>query len=101
LDALGVLVHAHGSFTAHHKATIIQGVDMSATIDAPVELMEAIAHLRLPTRADRQLQDLMDANNNGALTDSERDELAELVEWSESISLLRARALHLLGEQPT
>ena len=73
---------------------------MSATLDAPVDLMKAIAHLRLPARANRQLQDLMDANNNGTLSDSERDVLAELVEWSESISLLRARALHLLGEQP-
>ena len=74
---------------------------MSAAIDASVELMEAISHLRLPVRADRRLQDLLDTNNNGALTDDERDELAELVEWSESISLLRARALRLFGEQTT
>ncbi|MDB5387917.1 MAG: hypothetical protein JWM11_3563 [Planctomycetaceae bacterium] len=73
---------------------------MSAMIDAPVDLLEAIAHLRLPPHADRQLQDLMDANTNGVLTDSERDDLAALVEWSESVSLLRAQALHLLGEQP-
>ena len=63
--------------------------------------MEAISQLRLPVRAVRRLQDLMDANKNGALTDDEHDELAELVEWSESISLLRARALRLLGEQAT
>lgn len=73
---------------------------MSATIDAPVDLMKAIARLRLPPQADRHLQDLMDANNNGALTELQREALAELVEWSESISLLRARALHVLGEQP-
>jgi len=70
-------------------------------IDAPVELVHAVANLRLPTLADRQLQNLMDANNDGLLTDSEREQLAELVEWSESISLLRARALHLLGERPS
>ena len=42
----------------------------------------------------------MDANNNGTLTVAEREQLASLVEWSESLSLLRARALRLLGEQP-
>ena len=73
---------------------------MSAMIEAPLDLMEAVAHLRLPPRADRQLQELMNANNNGALTDLERDQLAALVEWSETVSLLRARALHILGEQP-
>lgn len=73
---------------------------MSAMIEAPVDLMEAVAHLRLPPHLDRQLQDLMDANNNGTLSESEREQLANLAEWSESISLLRARALHLLGEHP-
>ena len=73
---------------------------MSAMIEAPMDLMEAVAHLRLPPHADRQLQELMNANNNGALTDWERDQLAALVEWSETVSLLRARALHILGEQP-
>ncbi len=73
---------------------------MSVMIEAPVDLMEAVAHLRLPPHADRQLQDLMDANNNGLLTDSEREQLADLVDWSESLSLLRAQAMHLLGEQP-
>ena len=74
---------------------------MSAMIEAPVDLMESVAHLRLPPHMDRQLQDLMDANNNGVLTDEEREQLADLVEWSETVSLMRARALHLLGEQPT
>lgn len=74
---------------------------MSAMIEAPVDLMEAVAHLRLPLHADRQLQRLMDANNNGNLTPSDREQLADLVEWSESLSLLRAQALHLLGERPS
>ena len=74
---------------------------MSAMIEAPVDLMEAVSHLRLPAHADRQLQDLMDANTNGALTASEREQLQSLVEWSESLSLLRAQALHLLGARPT
>ncbi len=74
---------------------------MSIMIDAPIELMEEVAHLRLPSLADRQLQSLMDANTNGLLTESEKQQLEELVEWSESVSLLRARAGQLLGERPS
>lgn len=69
---------------------------MSARIHVPVELVEAIAELRLPAYVDRQFQGLMDANNEGRLSDSEIDQLASLVEWTESVSLLRARALHVL-----
>ncbi len=74
---------------------------MSAMIDAPVDLMEAVAHLRLPSLADQQLQILMDAHTNGLLTETQKRQLEELVEWSESISLLRARAGQLLGECPS
>jgi len=74
---------------------------MSATVEAPVDLVESVAHLRLPPKEDARLQELMDANTNGTLTESEREQLESLVEWSESLSLLRARALRLLGEQPT
>ncbi len=42
----------------------------------------------------------MDANTNGTLTAMEREQLEAMVEWSESLSLLRARELHLLEEQP-
>ena len=73
---------------------------MSATVEAPVDLVESVAHLRLPPQEDRRLQELMDANTNGSLTAVEREQLTSLVEWSESLSLLRARALRLLGEQP-
>ena len=69
-------------------------------INAPVDLMQAVAHLRLPPHTDRQLQELMNRNTNGTLTAEEREQLKSLVEWSESLSLLRAQALHLLGEQP-
>ncbi len=74
---------------------------MSTMIDAPVDLMEAVAHLRLPALADQQLQSLMDGNTNGRLSERERQQLEELVEWSESISLLRARAGQVLGERPS
>jgi hypothetical protein len=63
-------------------------------------MVEAVAALRLPDRADRHLQALMDRNTNGALTPAEREELQALVELSESIALVRAKALHLLGRKP-
>lgn len=72
-----------------------------SVIQTPLELVEAIAALRLPPKSDRRLQELMDRNTNGLLTEAERADLEALVEWSEQISLLRARALHLLGRKPT
>jgi hypothetical protein len=42
----------------------------------------------------------MDRNNNGALTEDERQEMESLVEMSETISLLRAKAFHWLGRKP-
>jgi hypothetical protein len=60
-------------------------------------MIESVAELRLPPRSDRRLQLLMDRNTNGLLTDEERDELEALVELSESISLIRAQASHVLG----
>jgi hypothetical protein len=73
---------------------------MAAVISAPVDMVEAVAALRLPPRADRRLQELMDRNTNGVLSPGEREDLEALVELSESISLVRAKALHLLGRQP-
>ena len=69
-------------------------------IQAPLELVEAIAALRLPPKADQRLQVLMDRNTNGLLTEAERAELEALVEWSESLAPLRARALQTLGRKP-
>ena len=73
---------------------------MVAVISAPVDMVEAVAALRLPLRADRRLQDLMDRNNDGALTPGEREDLETLVELSETIAVVRAKALHLLGRKP-
>ena len=53
--------------------------------------------LRLPEQADRRLQQLMDRNNEGLLTEQERADLEALAELSEQLSLVRAEALHLLG----
>jgi len=73
---------------------------MPAVISAPLDMVEAVAALRLPSRADRRLQDLMDRNNEGALTPGEREDLETLVELSETIAVVRAKALHLLGRKP-
>ena len=73
---------------------------MNASIPAPAEWVESIGQLRLPSKTDRHLQQLMDRNNEGQLSSSERDELEALAELSERISLVRAEALQLLGREP-
>ncbi len=72
----------------------------SPTIDAPLDWVESITMLRLPEHADAHLQDLMDRNNEGQLSESERSDLAALAELSERLALVRAEALHLLGRKP-
>jgi hypothetical protein len=67
----------------------------------PLELAEAVAALRFTPKADQRLQDLMNRNTNGQLTETEREELEALVELSENISLVRAKALIFLGRKPT
>jgi len=73
---------------------------MSTVVSAPVEWVETVSDLRLPKKADRRLQRLMDRNNEGQLTQAEHTELEALVEISETLSLVRAEALHLLGRRP-
>jgi len=69
-------------------------------ISAPVDWVESVSQLRLPRRADSRLQDLMDRNNEGTLTENERGELESLVELSEAMSLVRSEAILLLGRKP-
>lgn len=73
---------------------------MSATIPAPSDWVETIGQLRLPSKADQRLQQLMNGNNEGTLSDSEYEDLEALVELSERLSLIRAKALQLLGRDP-
>ena len=73
---------------------------MAAVVEAPVELVESVAAMRFPAKTDARLQSLMDRNTNGQLTPAEREELEALVELSESIALVRAQALRLLGRSP-
>jgi hypothetical protein len=85
----------------HDKTRTHFSNSMNTTIDAPVEWVETIGQLRLPSKADDRLQQLMDRNNEGELAAGEREELESLVELSERLSLVRAEALLLLGRRPT
>ena len=73
---------------------------MPAVIEAPVDLVEAVADLRFPPKTDQLLQSLLDRNNDGILTPAERADLEALVELSQTMALVRARALSLLGRKP-
>ena len=73
---------------------------MNSTIAAPIDWIEAVGNLRFPSKADHRLQELMHRNNEGPLDESEREELAALVELSERLSLLRGEALQILGKRP-
>ncbi|HEY2381138.1 MAG TPA: hypothetical protein VGK48_08135 [Terriglobia bacterium] len=73
---------------------------MSTIVPAPIDWVESVSQLGLPAKADRRLQELMDRNNEGQLTPAERTEMESLVEVSETISLVRAEALRLLGRMP-
>lgn len=73
---------------------------MSTTVEAPLEWVESVGNLRLPPKTDQRLQELMDRNNEGLLTEDQRADLESLVELSERLSLVRAEALHLLGRKP-
>jgi hypothetical protein len=74
---------------------------MSTVVEAPLELIEAVASLRLPARMADHLQQLMNWNTEGMLTPKGRAELEALVELNETISLVRAQALHLLERNHT
>jgi hypothetical protein len=73
---------------------------MNLTVAAPIDWVEAVGNLHFPPKADHRLQELMDRNNEGLLQETEREELAALVELSEQLSLVRGEALQILGKQP-
>ncbi|WP_439625127.1 hypothetical protein [Gemmata sp.] len=72
---------------------------MTAVVETPLELLESVAGMRFPPKTDARLQSLMDRNTNGLLTPDERVELESLVELSESIAIVRAKALRVLGRK--
>ena len=69
-------------------------------VPAPREWLEFVSGLRLPAQTDERLNVLMDRNTEGQLAAQERVELESLVEMSEMLSLVRAKALQLLGRKP-
>ncbi len=71
-----------------------------AVVSAPLDWIELVSDLRLPPKADRRLQNLMDRNTEGQLSAEEAADLESLVELSQTLSLVRAEALHLLGRNP-
>jgi hypothetical protein len=73
---------------------------MNSTVAAPIDWVKAVGNLHFPPKADHRLQELMDRNNEGLLQETEREELAALVELSEQLSLVRGEALQILGKQP-
>ncbi len=73
---------------------------MPSTLSAPVDWIRRVGDLRLPPKADKRLQELMDRNNDGQVSDAERAELEALVDMSQQLSLVRATALSLLGRKP-
>ena len=73
---------------------------MGAETVLPTDFVETLSRLHFPAQTDDRLQELMDKNTDGALTDQERHELAALVELGETLSLIRARALQSLGRAP-
>ncbi len=70
------------------------------TVEVPLELVEAVAALRFPPKADAHLHKLMDRNTEGQLSQAGREELEALAELSERLALLRAQALRVLGREP-
>lgn len=72
---------------------------MNTTVIAPLEWVESIGQLALPAKTDERLQELMNRNNEGKLSDVERTDLEALAELSEQLSLVRAEALLLLGQR--
>lgn len=73
---------------------------MIADSQSPSALLEEVADLNFPPETSARMTWLMDRNTEGLLTPTERDELAALVKWGHRISLLRARAMLILGRKP-
>ena len=73
---------------------------MIAEAESPADLLKDVADLSFPPETEARMVQLMDRNNDGLLTETERDELAALVKWGHRLSLLRARALLILGRKP-
>ena len=65
-----------------------------------VSFVDDLTDIRFSPAMNARVQDLMGRNNDGALSAPEREELESLVDWSEQISLVRAKALQFMGKKP-
>ena len=70
---------------------------MTLDPETPASVLEDVVALQFPPETEARMTALTDRNNDGDLQPIERDELDALVQWGHRISLLRARALLVLG----
>ena len=70
-------------------------------IPTPKDYLETLANMKFSQESNARIHELMSRNTEGQLTPQERKELASLASSSEDMSLVRARALLLLGRKPT
>jgi hypothetical protein len=69
-------------------------------VPTPKDFLEYLADMKFSPDANARIQDLMDRNNDGLLSSQEREVLATLASLSQDMSIVRARALMLLGRKP-
>ena len=81
------------------RSSTLSEIIVTTTASAPIDGIESISKLRIPARSDQRLQVLMDRNSDGRLSNTECDEPESLVEVSASLSLVRVKALQVLGRK--
>lgn len=67
--------------------------------ETPAAILEDVVNLNFPPETAARMTWLMDRNTDGLLTLTERRELTALVDWGHRISVLRARAMLVLGRK--
>ena len=73
---------------------------MSPWFGEGVRLLQIVEHFRGRVDLTHLVDVGQDRNTDGLLTPDEREELAALAELSETLALVRAQALRLLGRGP-
>lgn len=76
---------------------VVQPLDRER-IRKTVEFLEEMAEFQLPPSVQEQLAKLMDKNTEDQLSKDEQKELQALVEFSESVSIMKGRAKLLLHQ---
>lgn len=71
---------------------------MSITIETPVELLREMAQFEFPPSTQEKLNQLMEKNTEGNLTEPEKKELRALVDINERVSIIKAQAKLLLAQ---